>query len=339
MIQPTTRALAVLELLQTRGRMSGKDIAERLEIAPRAVRRYITMLRDLGIPITAERGNTGAYVLGAGGKLPPMMFTNDESLALTLGLLASRQVGMNLSNTSQAVESALAKLERVMPFELRGQVRALSEAVTLDLSTRSSRWARPGVTPANVLMPLSDAVRRRVRTHMAYVAANNERTEREFDPYGVALRQSNWYAVGYCHLRHSLRSFRLDRVESVALTQHTFEPPAGFDALDYLDESLKSLPLKYTVEVIIGAELDEVREYLFEGDYFLEPHERGTRLHGRTDTLKYLVKTLAQFDCPIWPVQPAELSTLLVAHAQRLAANVTQYTEQGPAHQAGDVSE
>jgi predicted DNA-binding transcriptional regulator YafY len=322
MIQPTTRALAVLELLQTRGRMSGRDIAERLEIAPRAVRRYITMLRDLGIPITAERGNTGAYVLGAGGKLPPMMFTNDESLALTLGLLASRQVGLNLSNTNQAIESALAKLERVMPFELRSQVRAVTESVSLDLHTRHRQWAQPGVTPANVLMPLSDAVRRRVRTQMAYVAANNERTEREFDPYGVALRQSHWYAVGYCHLRHGLRSFRLDRVESVALTKTTFEPPDQFDALTYLDETIKSLPLKHTVEVIIGAELDEVREYLFEGDYFLEPHERGTRLHGRTDYLKYLVQTLAQFDCPIWPVQPAELPAQLVAHAQRLAANV-----------------
>lgn len=322
MIQPTTRALAVLELLQTRGRMSGKDIAERLEIAPRAVRRYIAMLRDLGIPITAERGNMGAYVLGAGYKLPPMMFTNDESLALTLGLLASRQVGLSLSNTSQAAESALAKLERVMPFELRGQVRALSEAVTLDLQTRRTRWANPSVAASNVLMPLSDAVRRRLRTHMAYVAANNERTEREFDPYGIALRQSNWYAVGYCHLRRGLRSFRLDRVESVALTPTLFEPPAGFDALAYLDETIKSLPRKHTVEVIIGAELEEVREYLYEGEYFLEPHERGTRLHGRTDQLTYLVQTLAQFDCPIWPVQPVELQTLLLAHAQRLATNV-----------------
>jgi hypothetical protein len=112
-------------------------------------------------------------------------------------------------------------------------------------------------------------------------------------------------------------------VESVALTQDTFEPPAKFDALRYLDETIKSLPLKHTVEVIIGVELDEVREYLFEGDYFLEPHEHGTRLHGRTDTLKYLVQTLAQFDCPIWPVQPAELPELLLAHAQRLAANVS----------------
>lgn len=322
MIQPTTRALAVLELLQTRGRMSGKEIAERLEIAPRAVRRYITMLRDLGIPITADRGNTGAYVLGAGYKLPPMMFTNDESLALTLGLLASRQMGMSLSNTSQAAESALAKLERVMPFELRSQVRALSEAVTLDLKTRPNRWAKPGLAATKVLLPLSDAVRRRVRTQMAYVAANAERTERAFDPYGIALRQSNWYAVGYCHLRHGLRSFRLDRVESVALTQTEFEPPAGFDALAYLDESLKSLPLRYTVEVIIGAELDEVREYLYEGDYFLKPHERGTLVHGRTDQLKHLVQALAQFDCPIWVVQPAELQPQLLAHAQRLAANV-----------------
>jgi predicted DNA-binding transcriptional regulator YafY len=324
MIQPTTRALAVLELLQTRGRMNGKDISERLEIAPRAVRRYITMLRDLGIPIDAERGNTGAYVLGAGYKLPPMMFTNDESLALTLGLLAARQVG--LSNANQAAESALAKLERVMPFELRSQVRALSEAVSVELPTGRSWQTKPGATAANVLLPLSDAVRRHLRTDMTYVAANSERSERMFDPYGIALRQPYWYAVGYCHLRRGLRSFRLDRVESVVLTATPFEPPQGFDALAYLDETLKALPGKYRVEVIIGAQLDEVRAYIYEGDYFLEPHERGTRLHGRINELKYLVRALAQFDCPIWPVQPAELQPMLLGHAYRLAANVTHPT-------------
>ena len=90
MDHPTTRVLAVLELLQAHGRMSGAELARRLDVDPRTVRRYIAMLEEMGIPITAERGRYGAYLLVAGFKLPPMMFTDDEALALSLGLLAAR---------------------------------------------------------------------------------------------------------------------------------------------------------------------------------------------------------------------------------------------------------
>ena len=131
MYHPTTRVLAVLELLQTHGRMSGPDLAKRLEVDARTLRRYITMLQDLGIPIEAERGRYGAYVMGAGFKLPPMMFTDDEALALSIGLLAARQLG--LAEAAPAVESAQAKLERVMPRALKGRVCALSETIALDL--------------------------------------------------------------------------------------------------------------------------------------------------------------------------------------------------------------
>lgn len=322
MIQPTTRALAVLELLQTRGRMSGREIAERLEIAPRAVRRYIAMLRDLGIPIDAERGTAGAYVLGAGYKLPPMMFTNDESIVLTVGLLTARQ--SSLSNMTQATETALAKLERVLPMGLRDQIRTLSDVIQVDQLSRRGGWLQPVKTETNVLLPLSDAVRRTLRTQMTYVAANGDRSQRAFDPYGIALREPHWYAVGYCHLRQGLRSFRLDRVESVALTLEPFTSPAGFDALAYLDESIKAMPRKHAVEVIIGAQPDEVRAYLTGGYFFLEPHDRGARLHGRIDALDKLVRVLAQFDCPIWVIQPTELHALLMDHAQRLAANLSE---------------
>src|SRR6266700_4528281 len=89
---PTTRVLTVLELLQSHQRLSGPDIAERLEVNPRTVRRYITMLQDLGIPVEAERGRYGTYRLRPGFKLPPLMFTEEEALALTLGLLAARRL-------------------------------------------------------------------------------------------------------------------------------------------------------------------------------------------------------------------------------------------------------
>src|SRR5687768_8796768 len=129
MYHPTTRVLAVLALLQAHGRMSGAGLAQRLEVNVRTLRRYIVMLQDLGIPINAERGRNGAYVLSAGFKLPPMMFTNEEALALTVGLISARR--LNLADTDRAIESALAKLERVMPLDLKSRVRALTETIQL----------------------------------------------------------------------------------------------------------------------------------------------------------------------------------------------------------------
>src|SRR5437764_9842270 len=108
---PTTRVLTVLELLQSHHQLSGPELAARLEVDVRTVRRYITMLQDLGIPVEAGRGRYGSYRLRPGFKLPPMMFTDDEALALTLGLLAVRQMG--LASAAPAVEGGLAKIARV----------------------------------------------------------------------------------------------------------------------------------------------------------------------------------------------------------------------------------
>ena len=161
MYHPTTRVLAVLALLQAHGRMSGPELAQRLEVNIRTLRRYIIMLQDLGIPIEAERGRNGAYILSAGFKLPPMMFTNEEALALTVGLISARR--LNLADTDRAVESALAKLERVMPLELKSRVRALTETITLDLNPASS-------TPPSemVLSTMSSAAQLQQRVHIRY---------------------------------------------------------------------------------------------------------------------------------------------------------------------------
>src|SRR5262245_58540061 len=132
MYHPTTRVLGVLELLQTHGRMTGAELARRIQVDGRTLRRYITRLEEIGVPITTERGRHGAYMLVAGYKLPPMMFTDDEALALSVGLLAAR--GLGLGETSPAVASAQAKLERVMPANLKRRVRAVDETVSLELS-------------------------------------------------------------------------------------------------------------------------------------------------------------------------------------------------------------
>ena len=121
MTRPTTRVLAVLELLQSRGRVSGPELAQRIGVDGRTLRRYIAMLEELGIPIVAERGRFGGYALIAGFKLPPLVFTNDEALALGVGLLAARSLG--LADAAPAVAGAQSKLQRVMPQALKRRLR------------------------------------------------------------------------------------------------------------------------------------------------------------------------------------------------------------------------
>ena len=111
MYHPTTRVLTVLELLQSHARLSGADLAERLEVDPRTIRRYIGTLKDLGVPVDSEPGRYGGYRLLPGYKLPPMMFTEEEALAIVLGLLVSRRAG--LGEAAPAVEGALSKIDRV----------------------------------------------------------------------------------------------------------------------------------------------------------------------------------------------------------------------------------
>jgi predicted DNA-binding transcriptional regulator YafY len=310
MYHPTTRVLAVLELLQTHSRMTGAELSTRLEVDIRTARRYITMLQDLGVPVVAERGRHGAYTLGSGYKLPPMMFTNDEALALTIGLLAARKLG--LADAAPAVESAIAKVERVMPKVLRGQVRALSETIALDLQ-------QPRAVPAGeVMLSLSSAAQAERRVHLHYRDDKGNDTERDFDPYGLGFRGGRWYTVGHCHLRRGLRSFRLDRVLSVATLEATFTRPSQFDAVASVTEALASLPRKYPVRVLLQAPLQVVQKEVPAGSFFLQPVPDGVVLHGRTDELNWMAALLARFECPFTIYEPEGLSEAVVSHAERM---------------------
>ncbi len=313
MYHPTTRVLAVLELLQTHGRMTGAEIAKRLEVDVRTARRYIEMLQDLGIPVVAERGRNGAYALGQGYKLPPMMFTDDEATALTLGLIAARQLG--LADAAPAVESALAKVERVMPGTLRSRVRSLSGAIALDLRQADAIPRGP------TMLTLSQAVQARQQVHMSYQSARDEITARRFNPYGLAFRDARWYVSGYCHLRRGLRSFRLDRVMDVQLRDAHFERPGDFDVLAHLADSMKQLPRKHAVEVLIRAPLHMVQLQLPRDAFFLEPSSDDSDavlMRGRSDDLDWLAQHLARLSFPFEIREPDALREALRTHARRL---------------------
>jgi predicted DNA-binding transcriptional regulator YafY len=312
MSRPTARVLAALELLQTHGRMSGSELARRLEVDPRTVRRYVVTLEELGIPITAERGRDGHYALVAGFKLPPMMFTDDEALALGVGLQAARGIG--LAETHVAVAGALAKLERVMPAGLKRRVRAIGETVAIGLA----RSSPPGDN--RVLGALSEAAQTETRVRLRYRSRPGEETEREFDAYGLAYRGGCWYALGWCHLRRGLRSFRLDRIQSVRSIEERFRRPEGFDALAHLVHSVATLPRAFSVEVLLKTDLETARRELFPALGVLEWGGTGVLLRGEVDSLPWFAHELARLPFDFEIHKPQALRRALQVMARRLLA-------------------
>lgn len=326
MYHPTTRVLTVLELLQSHQRLSGPELAQRLEVDVRTVRRYVTMLQDLGIPIDAERGRHGAYRLKPGFKLPPLMFTEDEVLALALGLLAARKIG--LAAVTPAVEGALAKIERVLPAALRERVQALQQTLVLDVPEAS-------VAAAGSLVVLFSAAASQARRLLVrYASARGEETERAVDPYGLVYREGRWYAVGYCHLRGGPRVFRLDRVKSAAFLDEPFTPPDGFDTLEFMVHSFATMPGTWAVEVLLETTPEEARRLIPPAFATLEDVPAGVLLRCYVESLDWMARFLAGLECPKSILRPQELRDAL----RRLAVELQELADRGVEEHNGDVA-
>jgi len=314
--RPTARVLTVLELLQVYGRLTGAALAARLEVDIRTVRQYIETLRDLGIPVEAERGRYGAYRLRPGYKLPPLIFNEDEALALTLSLLLARRSG--LATTAPAVEGALAKIERVLPEATRSRLRAVQETV---IFADSAVQAAP---PTVALTVLSEAVQTGRSVQLRYGASGGQETERAFDPYGVVSHWGRWYTIGHCHLRGGERLFRLDRIKAISLLAATFARAEAFDALTAVQDALAAVPSVWRVEVWLGTTIAEVLRYSsMPRPYFTEVAD-GCVLRTNVEELGEMARYLAGLDCPLRIQQPAELRELLRRHALRIARDARQ---------------
>ncbi len=262
MYHPTTRVLTVLNLLQSRSEVSGADLAARLEVSARTIRSYVTMLREMGIPVEARSGRHGGYRLRPGFRLPPLMLANDEALAVTLGLLFARRFG--LAGAAPATEGALAKIERLLPDALRMQVRALAEALILDRPNAPlPDTPRPPIPPPAMLLALAAGAAEGRRTTLTYRDRQGAATTRAFDPYAVVyLKNAAWYTVGYCHLRNDVRVFRLDRVVSVEPEGTPFARPADFDSLAYVQRSFALLPARWSAEIALDTSPENARRWV-----------------------------------------------------------------------------
>jgi predicted DNA-binding transcriptional regulator YafY len=314
MYHPTTRVLTTLELLQSRPRLSGPELAERLDVDPRTVRRYVAMLQDLGIPVEAERGRHGAYRLRPGFKLPPLMFTDDEALALTLGLLAARRLGLAVA--APAVEGALAKIERVLPPAVRDRVGAVQATLVTDLAPARA------VPTSETLVTLSAGAQQGRRVRLRYRAWDGGETEREIDPYGVVFVTGRWFTVGYCHLRQNTRIFRLDRIQTAELRNETFARPADFDPLAYLEQTLPHAPGAWPVEVLLRTTLAEAKRLIPPTTATLDETPDGVLLRCVVQDLAWVARLLVSLDEPFVVHHPPELRDEIRQLAERTIARV-----------------
>lgn len=313
MSKPVTRVLTLLELLQTHGLMSSPDIARRLHVDTRTVRRYISALEELGIPVVTEQGRYGGYQLVAGFKLPPMMFTDEETLAISLGLLAANQLG--LAETAPAIASVQAKLERVMPGNLKRRVRAISNNARLILPKAH------GSENKEDLLLLTDAAHAQQRVRFIYQAGDAEAQQRDVDPYGIVFRRGHWYMVGYCHLRGALRTFRLDRLSNVIPLGHSFLRPPEFDAASHLTNSMQNVPRQHQVTVLLHTDMTTASRYLYGLEGLLQQQDEGLLMDTSTDCVEWFARWLVQMPFEVTIVQPVSLWEAVNAHLELVQKN------------------
>jgi predicted DNA-binding transcriptional regulator YafY len=263
--------LRLLSLMQARQYWPGPELAERLGVSERTLRRDVDRLRELGYPVQANPGVDGGYRLAAGAALPPLVVDDEEAVALVVGLrLAASGAGARSGGGSQggagsqsavaeASARALAKVTQVMPPRLRRQVEAVAAM------TEPASWGSADVSVATaVLTSAAIACRDAERVRFGYTAASGEQTQRHVEPHRLVALDRRWYLVGYDLDRQDWRTFRLDRVtaEEIALTGARFRPRAipGGDAADFVRRTISSAPATYEVVAIVEAEAGVVKE-------------------------------------------------------------------------------
>src|SRR5947208_354781 len=203
MVQTSARLLALLSLLQQRREWSGPELADRLEVGPRTIRRDVEKLRDLGYPIEAAPGIAGGYRLAAGTQMPPLLLDDAEAIAVAVGLRSS--ASGSIAGIEESSVRALAKIEQILPDRLRDRVRALGDA------TSTFRVEGPRID-ADELALIAGACRDGIRLRFSYTAKGGEATAREVEPAAVVHTGWRWYLVAYDLGRDDWRTFRVDRI-------------------------------------------------------------------------------------------------------------------------------
>jgi predicted DNA-binding transcriptional regulator YafY len=298
----SARMLRLLSLLQTHRHWPGAELAARLEVSVRTLRRDVDRLRELGYPVDATRGVDGGYQLAAGAALPPLLLDDDEAVAIAVGMQAATQGAID--GIEESAVRALTKVVQVMPPPLRRRVDALRAV------TASPPWTGSGpVVAPEVLVCLALACRDSERLRFGYTARGGERTQRLVEPHRLVPLGRRWYLVAYDLSRHDWRSFRLDRLTTPKGTGERFrsrEIPGG-DAVAFVRAGIAEIPQPYRVEVLAHASAEHARDRV--GRWFTveEVDPSTTRLVTRADTVDWPAFALGLLGADFRVLSPPEL--------------------------------
>jgi predicted DNA-binding transcriptional regulator YafY len=313
MLETSARLLGLLSLLQSRRAWTGPELAERLEVGVRTIRRDVDKLRRLGYPVHAAPGVAGGYRLGAGAELPPLLLDDDEAVAVAVGLrtAASGSV-VGIEETSVR---ALAKLEQVLPSHLRRRVNAL-QAFTVPA---------PGTGPAvdaDTLATIAGACRDHEGLRFGYRRHDGATTKRSVEPHRLVHLGRRWYLVAHDRDRDDWRTFRVDRIDKPLSPGARFEPrpPPAKDLTAYVSQAMSSARDRYQARVILHAPMRELDRRVPPSYGSLEPiDERSCMLHTGSDWLGGLAVYIAELGVDFTIVEPPELAERVRELAGRFA--------------------
>jgi predicted DNA-binding transcriptional regulator YafY len=325
MARPTARVLSLLELLQSGGVRTVAELAGRLDVDERTVRRYVGHLLDLDVPVESVRGRYGGYRLGSGYRMPPLMLTDDEAVAVMLGLIAGRRTGL-VTTTGTASDTAAAKIRRVLPERLARRLDAVLDSLSFT--------TLPGQAPVPdtaVLLSIADAVRHHRPVSIRYTAGDGRRSERTLHPYGLIAHSGRWYVTGADPAIGEDRTFRLDRIADARTLPGSFEPPAGFDPAQHVLSGLARTPYQHEVVLSIQGTIEQIRARLPASIAIVEElpaaagadpqTERWFRVELHAERLDWLPPLLASLGRPFAVERPDELRDLIAALASQLATS------------------
>ncbi|MFE7744287.1 helix-turn-helix transcriptional regulator [Nocardia sp. NPDC057455] len=319
MLETSARLLALLTLLQTRPDWTGAELAARLGVTGRTVRRDIDRLRELGYPVHATRGAAG-YRLGAGAALPPLLLDDDEAVAVAVGLRGAS--GGTVSGLEEASLRALTKLEQVLPPRLRHRVRTL-RAATLRVAAPT-----PEVHP-DTLMAIAETCQRHELLRFDYRAHNGTLGPRTVEPHTLVHFSRHWYLVAWDVDRTDWRTFRVDRITPRIPTGPRCaprEPPEG-DVAAYLSMRLSARAWPHQATVLLHRSADDAAERVWPGTGVLEAvDEHSCRLHVGSESPEQLVWMITSVDLGFTLLDgPPELVEALHAQAARCAHAVRDF--------------
>lgn len=304
MADTSTRTLRLLSLLQTHKYWPGTELAQRLEVSPRTLRRDIDRLRGLGYPVEAQRGVDGGYQLAAGAALPPLMVDDDEAVALVVGLQFAMQ-GM-VEDVAESSVRALAKVVQVMPPRLRKRVEAI-RAMTVPADWGGGRTAA-APDPA-ALAAVALACRDSERLRFTYTAADGRRSARHVEPHRLVALGRRWYLVAFDLTRHDWRSFRVDRLTEPAGDGSRFrsrELPTA-DAAEFVRSGVDNMPHLQRIEALVEAPAESVRQRLGRWGSVEEIDAGRCRVTMTTDSLDWPTLALGSLDAEFQVLEPPEL--------------------------------